>query len=393
MIRTKNTICFVLLMTAAAFVVGCSEANRGKQLVRARWLENSAAIKLSLAHQQYQQGLYEKAISNLRQAAEVFDDDLQINLLMGKCLLEIGHIENAQKEFEVVVRTNENLPQGWFWMGVAAQAKNDYQSALVFYRRAMDISPLNSDYILKTGEVYMLLGLYDQAESVLLEALRKTDDVQILAAAGRFYFDTADYEKATILFDRAHSKEPDNIKIAEGLAHCHLMNENWEQAAGLFDSCARAAVAGEANEFFKLAAVCYLNNKDYSKAYLCFSRAGSVEDGSTDFWIKAGQAALGAGSGKRAFVCAKKALKMNPANTDAISVAGSGCYLAGDYREAVKYFQILTDKSPNSGFGWLMRAKCYEKMGKADAAQKAYRVARRLDINDEFEDLLVKAAR
>jgi Flp pilus assembly protein TadD len=101
-----------------------------------------------------------------------------------------------------------------------------------------------------------------------------------------------------------------------------------------------------------------------------------------------GQAALGAGISHRALRCGREALALRPDYPEAVALLGSALYATGEFEAAVETFEKLTVDSTNGGFPWLMKARCYEKLGRQDEAQQAYEKAQEVDPGNRLGNLL-----
>ena len=64
-------------------------------------------------------------------------------LLSGRALLAQKQFRKATSELTKAVELDEKLDSGWYWLGVAAEAREDYQQAQVCYGRAMNLKPEN----------------------------------------------------------------------------------------------------------------------------------------------------------------------------------------------------------------------------------------------------------
>jgi tetratricopeptide (TPR) repeat protein len=115
-----------------------------------------------------------------------------------------------------------------------------------------------------------------------------------------------------------------------------------------------------------------MNTGEYSRSLGYLDRFDPEKKQNADFWLKTGQAALGAGKAKRAVACAQKALFLNAGWADATMLLGCGQYMDGDYRDAIESFAGVVYNKKLSSFAWMMTGKCYQQVGDNEKAKKAF---------------------
>ncbi|HXW06140.1 MAG TPA: tetratricopeptide repeat protein [Vicinamibacterales bacterium] len=76
--------------------------------------------------------------------------------------------ERALKEFRKAADYNPKLPQAWNGMGFATRKLGDYQKALDYYDRALQLAPNFPDAIEYRAEAYLALNRIDDAKQAYL---------------------------------------------------------------------------------------------------------------------------------------------------------------------------------------------------------------------------------
>ena len=96
---------------------------------------------------------------------------------------------------------------------------------------------------------------------------------------------------------------------------------------------------------------------------------------------------------RQAIIYSKKALALKPDMAQAYLISGSAHYKNSEHKQAIDDFQKAIDGSADAQFGWLMTARCYEKMNNAGRAKTAYEKASQFQTDSELQKLLVKSSR
>lgn len=382
----------VILITALAVCAGCESHAQNKKAAKDRWDKTSAQIKVTLAQQQYNEGEYDKALKTIEESIEADADNYKARVLYGKILLVNGHRNEAIVQLSIALLADENLDDGWYWLGVTAQESRDYEKARECYGKALMLRPTNVEYILASAEVEVACENYSLARKLLSDGmLSASGNVSLKAAAADLMMRMGRNREAVSLYREAMLMAGDDESIAESLGYCYMFSGEWEKAAEIFDSLVKGS--GKEDEqklYLQVLALCSMNCSQYGRAANCYSELSIERRDDAEIWLKMGQASLGAGALNRAFMCGQKAISLRPGYKDAIALLGSVEYTRGNYKGALMNFEKLASDRENMGFSWLMRGRCYERLGLKREAESAYKKAVEINPQSKLGDLLVK---
>jgi tetratricopeptide (TPR) repeat protein len=84
----------------------------------------------------------------------------------------VGAFERAKAPLKRCIETDANLAECHHFLGEALEWTGDEQSALIAYSAAIERNPENRFSYVPLAELYMNLGLYQQAKGVLQEGKR-----------------------------------------------------------------------------------------------------------------------------------------------------------------------------------------------------------------------------
>jgi tetratricopeptide (TPR) repeat protein len=388
----------VVALVAAAVCTGCQSDVQTKKAVQERWNKTGGQMKLTVAEQQVDKGDYEQAAKTIQQCLSDDPDDPRAHLLYGRLLLADGSRSEAVEQFKLALKTDEDLYQAWYWLGVAAEETRDYRGAYVYYTQALSLEPTNVDYILAASDALVARNKTAEALELLSQKMAVLPrDVSLKVATADLVLRQGNTERAIKLYEQA-ALSADDTDIAESLGYCYMLAGQWEAAAEVFEKLAAQykedsalqknhKMAGPDQQrrqlFLRLVGICTMNCKQYSRAVSCYSQLAVEERKNAELWLQMGQAALGARATSRALMCARKALAVRPGYADAIALLGSAQYVVRDYTAAVESFEKIATDKDSAGFSWFMRARCYEQLGQKSRAEEAYKKA--LDINPRIE--------
>jgi tetratricopeptide (TPR) repeat protein len=386
-IRIISTL--VVLMVAMALMPGCSSYAQKKRDAHMKWSKVSAKAKVDVAKDFFRNGRYEDALATARQCV-LSDPELAAgHLVIGKVYYVNGRFAQAQSALIQAVGYDENLDEAWYWLGEIALHNKTPLQALEHYNRAMSIRPTSTDYIIAVVETYASQGRYEDSLRLLegkmelmpANADLKVADADISQRLGRT-------SQAIRMYSQALLIDSDNVDIAESLGYCYIEQENYKDAARMFERVAQDATGENKTAALKLLAMCSMNSGQYGKAVGYYNTLSLEKRDDEQLWLQMGQAALGAGAPNRAGVCAARALSLRPGWPDAIALEGCAQYLKNDYDTAIQTFSRLTTNEKMGGFAWLMSGRCYQQLGRQALADKAYENASQLNPQSKLISLL-----
>jgi tetratricopeptide (TPR) repeat protein len=319
-------------------------------------------------------------------------------LLYGKLLLTEDKRADAVRELRLAVKLDEELEEGWYWLGQATKEPGqtqqswwESQQVLFYYNKALALNPANIDYILAVAETYTDQKRPEDAIKLLEERIAAMPkQVLLKTAAADLMWRLGKNEQAIELYKQA-MLITDDSRIAETLGYYYVFSSRWNEGAEIFNKLIEQCQDELKKKLYlQTAALCNMNCAQYDRAVNCYNELSVKERDNAEIWVKMGQAALGAGEAQRALMCGEKALTLQTADVNTIALVGCAQYSMGDYTAAIKSFEKITPGNKNEGFSWLMRSRCYEKLSRKDEAGQAYKKALEIEPNSELGNFLAK---
>jgi superkiller protein 3 len=380
--------------------IGCESHSESKKLATERWDKASAGIKLKLAQQKYENNYFDEAREVVSECIIADPNNAQARLLYGKLLLVEDKRTDAVRELQLAVELDEELGEGWYWLGLATEGPTPFlfstedkgEQTLFYYNKALALNPANVDYILAVAETYTEQEKPEKAIKLLEEKMAAMPrEISLKAAAADLMWRAGENERAIELYKQAMLMRGDDSSLEEALGYCYVFSGRWSEGAEIFNELTEQCKDEQQKKLYlQAAALCSMNCAQYDRAVNCYNELSVKERDNAEIWVKMGQAALGAGAAERAFMCGERALALQPGDADAIALVGCAQYSMGDYTAAIKNFEKITSDEKNGGISWLMRARCYEQLGRKDEAGQAYKKALEIEPHSELGDFLAK---
>ncbi len=179
--------------------------------------------------------------------------DYEINKELGECYLFMGELEKSESYYTKALESNNKLSAPFLGLATIAIQRNNYDDALVFYKKAYSVDKENDKPITGIGLVYMEKGKIEESYEKFQEALminagnmvalsclvrlaymtNKVEEIIPFLERGVMHdekentritlagcFISLDrHQEATTLLQEALSKEPENLEASELLKH------------------------------------------------------------------------------------------------------------------------------------------------------------------------------
>jgi len=384
----------ISLVSILALSTGCESYAEHKEAATLRWKKATAKAMIPVARGQLENGRLDEAEKTLQECLEVDPEVAEAHLLMGKVHLARARMTQASDSLHSAVKLDASLDSAWYLLAAIAQQNRQSNKALEYYDKAMSLKPDNVDYIIAVTETFTARGQYAQAIT-MLEAKSKLlpGSVELKVASADVLNRLGKTEQAIMLYNRALLLKPGDPDITEALAYCCIIDKQWARAAKMFEKLVAEADNARKTDYLQLLAMCCMNAGDYGKAVTYYDQLSITNRDDPELWLQMGQAALGVDAANRAYACAARALALRPAWPDAVALKACAQYLGADYTAAIKTFKRITSNKRIGAFAWTMTGRCYQQLGQAARAKKAYEKAARLSPGSELLSLLMEKHR
>ena len=360
----NNLIVIVLLAAVCLCVSGCNDHSKKKQAMVDKWEYNKAMANMPVIEDLILKGQFKKAKQMLDESMSQEPDLYMSHFLMGQIHYMTDDLEKSEKCFKRSVELEDAFDKGWYWLGEVGRAENDLNAAVKNYKRAVELSPDNMEYVISLGHAYADKGDYDDALDVLDRKIKKFgSEASLVIAKADILVACGKKDEVVKVYQRALLSNSDSVELLEGLGYCYMGRQDWDKAEEIFERLMKISAADGKQVYLQILSDCCMNTGQYNKALGYLDKLNSVSKDDAEYWLKAGQAALGAKEGKRAIFCANRSLYLKPGWADAYILLGCGSYMVGEYQKGLDALSKVPDNLKQTDLVRIMTDKCLDKMG------------------------------
>ncbi len=315
-----------------------------------------------------------------------------VMLHIGKWMYALGRYEDACRWLKKAVeegKSGDDRAEGWYWLAEATAARGEYDEAIAFYGKAMDVasSPRLHSYA-RYGRAWTLseIGRKEEAMRIFLSMLKDEDvPVELIPSigfkVGSILHSAGEYEKAIGFLERAVKDEEYAVDAGIMLADCYYRLKRYRDALRLYRT---VKVTDPRMKVKVLIAMgrCHEAAAEPRKAEASFEEAVSVAPDAPlrrDALFALGDMLLRQGNYKKALRVYGRVMKEAGNDTDvwveAAYRSGMSLLRAGDAEAACGWFVRIVEKGVRGNTyrkALKQLAACYGLLKKYRQAMKVY---------------------
>ena len=171
-----------------------------------------------------------KTVNRIGQFNE-YINEISFRKKIADLYLRFNQIEEALKEYLLLVQTDEENPEFYYLIGTLFEKRDKSDTALTYYKKAINIDPRHADSYARLGSI-MYRGNRFRDARIYLDKATKLDPGNTFGSfnLGKILKDEKDYPGALIAFEAA-SKDPElKSKSITERGVCFLKMKNFERA-------------------------------------------------------------------------------------------------------------------------------------------------------------------
>lgn len=386
----QNVVYTGLLSVIIAGACSCQNPQEKKAAFKQNYNKTAAPVKLTAVENMLEQGQVESARVAIDDILKNSPDNAPAHVLSGRILLEQQQYGQARQSFEKAVSIDPNSSDAWSGLGVVAQFSDNHNQALEFYQKAMECNPNQAQTILAVVNTLEILDRRQEAVGILEAKISANpSDITLVCASADLANRLGQTEKAISLYRRAMTIQPQNIAVLHSLGMIYISSGDWNNAADTFEKLLPLVGANQQEEYLGRIADSSLNAGRYRRALECYDKLSVTRRNDSHIWLGMAISSLGISDISRAKTSAQKALSYQSDCIEAHMVIGCADYLNGKSLTALGTFIPLMEHKEFGGFASFMASRCYEKMGRIDQAQAAFKQAAQLSPDSPLVAMFV----
>ena len=156
------------------------------------------------------QNKYGKAINSIKEAIALKKNEPTYLETLGSIYYEVDSVMLAVQVLNSSLEIDKQNPYVFFILGnIAIFKQNDTQSALRYYKKAVELNPDITDGLINLGNTYAILGEYEKAiETYKKELIFREESVKAYINLGRIYTLVGDTVSANVALNKARLINP-----------------------------------------------------------------------------------------------------------------------------------------------------------------------------------------
>ena len=179
---------------------------------------------------------FETALPLIEEGLKETPDNIELIKLAGLSHVNLGKWEEAKKNFETVVKYNQDDATSWFYLancydklGDFAAAKNAYISVINLRKEYMEAYKSLCVLLIKNNEAEEAIKFAEQAQNL------DSEDYLYNFIIGTAYMKNKNFEKALEPLLTAQEKSPNNIGIYNSLGTCYTALGKTDEALSTYE--------------------------------------------------------------------------------------------------------------------------------------------------------------
>ncbi len=310
------------------------------------------------------------ALSESVRAADLLQDDLELQLSAGALLLGAGRVNDALARADAVLKKDSNNVAAHVLRGNALGGLNNLESALAEMEEAIRLDPTRGGTYTQLGFVHMALGRDADARAALEKAI-ELDPKAVTAhlALANFHWAAGRVREAEQQFDVALKLEPKNEGANRAMAVFSLTTGRTAKAEQYLKQVADTSKSASA--LFSLTDY-YVATGRPKDAIALLEAASGVDMPDIGAKPRLARAYASSGDRDKANQIVDDLVKQNPRNAQAQLLKGQLQFDMGDRDAALASVRAAVASQPDSVQAQFALGRLYAARGDVSAAEKAF---------------------
>jgi len=321
------------------------------------------------------EGLVEEALERFEQALQRAPDDPEVVEAVGRALLGLGRLEEAEASFLDALEMDPGWVAPRMGLSMVAMRRDEPFKIVHHLERAIEADPEQPDAYVELGRYYGLMGEPLLARATFERWLaRHPDDADMLINAGLTLFDAGDYGPALEFFERAVDAAEDAEQRLGALtfrANALDMLGRYEEAVAAYEG----VIAEDARwwEAHANLGICHARSGRPEEAEAAFRRGLEACPGSPEIRDELAAHLLAYGGDPReALALAEEAVALGSDEIRHLYTLGEARLANGDEEGAMDAYRRVLELDPENPEAHLELGILHDRRGERQRAEKHF---------------------
>jgi tetratricopeptide (TPR) repeat protein len=307
-------------------------------------------------------GEYKKAIEAFKKAVSIKPNCAEAYYYLGITFNNNDENDSAITAFLNAISFKAEYAEAHNWLGLSYANKGKNEIAKVQYKMALSINP---DFFEALGNLYKIDYKYDSAIIFYNKAISiRPDCAEIYNWMGNSYSSMDKEDEAISAYQKAITIKPGYVKVYRNIGQSYFYKKDYERAIDAFKKS--ISIKSDDEYAYYLMAISYYYKKEFDTAISTYQKAISIKTDYYRAYYGIGDSYYSKKEYGRAINAYQKAILIKPDFTEAYYWMGLSYYCKKEYNYAIEAFQkVLSIKSDYaSAYYWVGSAYYYKKDNK-----------------------------
>lgn len=378
----RCAILFMVIMLCN--ITGCQTTTHAtaKQEANQQWNRVRADIKVQLAQQQYDSGLFHEVVTTATEAISLHPENTQAYVLVANAYLELDKPATALKVIEATQQMEIQSADLIYAEGVILEQRDQIKQALSKYTHAFQLDSSQVDFLIAQAECLVTLNRKEEAIKLLDENGYKLDENgAVLLLSAHIASIMGNVEDAIHRYRKAMVSLGDDPLLAGELGLLLTQTNQCDEAIPLLQPLIDMQEMDDTEHgaIRRALAGCYLTKGDSQKAYSVLHQYVFVHTQDTSAQLLHAKSAIASDDMITALQCVNRAKLHRPYHMELWLIQATIQWKRGEYDRAATTLIDLLANTPEDVEALCLMAEVFRSKNQFSSAIGYFQQALKVD--------------
>jgi len=302
-------------------------------------------IKLEHIHNLIEEGKINLALSELDHSIHTQANDTTLTL-RASLYIRKRKFDLAKKDLAAARVINDDNPDIYFYLGVIERKHQQYQQAIFYLKRTLELNIHHSDAYFEIGSIYIKTRQYAEAELAIKQALRLSPKNYIYyAALSGILMEQGNEKEALECAQFAQKISPHSQDVLHALGNIYMKKGRISESIILLKKL--VSLYPKCDKGFALLAESYQKSKHHKQAIQAITTAIGINANNSHYHFIKSDLEYNSNNFNDALTSICNAININFNITDYYTHRGKVLYALKEYKKSLQDFQLILERCPN----------------------------------------------
>ncbi len=339
--------------------------------------------------------VFTRALRVIDYAYSLFPENVTMMIREAQILTGMGHLAKAMKRLKILEKIEPNEEVLLTLASIYSQQR-EHAKAIILLKKALALGgrEFEDEIYMEIALEYESLERYDKAQEILIEAINKRPENEILLYELAYCYDIAEKSLEAVEFYLAFiEKHPFSFAAWYNLANAYQKLDQMEEALEAYDLC--IAIQEDFTPGYYNKAHTLFKMERYQQAVQVFEETYAFEQPQAPVYCHIGECFEKMNEYDKALFYYKKSIQLDENYADAFLGMGIALDLMDKTFEGLTYVERAIDLETNNSDYYLFQIEFLKKLGRLEEAEAIgevciIRFAENADLWLDYSDIFVQ---